>query len=152
MNSSNLNVETTTRIIIGAAVVLIISCFLPWYEVQGGLGDFFGEASGSSSSDAFSIRGITGFLLVILGLIALVLAFRIGRSNALLSENSHRLGIVGAGVLALLVVTFNLVSPPEVVTFGASIGETKPAFGAWVSLVALLVIAGMGSRLLGAGK
>lgn len=116
------------RISLVGGALLVISLFLNWYSVSAG--------PITISGSAFDALKFIDILLLILGagVVVLILGIAAGRVDAVYGPAS-----LGAGVLALLLVLFRMISKPNGgdVPDGVDYGL---AFGIFVALIAAIVI------------
>jgi len=124
------------KVAVGGAVVLAISCFLPWWDQGGGFGDFQEAATGSSMVNAFETP--IGALIAIGCAIGVIfIAMKVKSNPGLAVQGFNKFGIVALGAIAALVVVLGIASPPEPTAFGESLADpASPAFGIWIALVA----------------
>lgn len=139
------------RIAGGGAVALLIVMFLPWYGAKAqisGSGSGIGSGNVSTSRnanawDAFSSIDIV-LLLVILVVVALVAA---RAANALPEGVPAPVIIVGAGVLAAVLVAYRLIDLPG--ESGGTLGftvEITRQIGVFLGLLAAAAVAFGGYR------
>ncbi|HZD78499.1 MAG TPA: hypothetical protein VE646_00450 [Actinomycetota bacterium] len=121
-------VSTATKILGGAAVLLLIDSFLAWQRVCVS----FLTVSACGSANMWGGRG--SFFGIIAGILTIVLiaweAFNLAGSNSLnLSASPGKISAyLGFGVLAFVVVKFILAL------------TNHPAFGAWIGMILALAV------------
>ncbi len=118
------------QISLGGGVLLVISLFLNWYTVTGN--------TNSASGSAFDALAFIDVLLLILGVgvIVVILGIAAGKIDALYAP-----AVLGAGVLAFLLVLFRMIRKPDIGELAAALGmDYGLAFGIFVALVATIVI------------
>lgn len=126
-SKSNLNdVSTPRKIVLGSAVVLLISSFLPWYHFSIDLGPF---GSSSSSANGWHSVGVVAWLLVI-ALLALE-GTRIAGVLPLEKGRAELATAATAGAAVLFTLIFVIVR----------LSDGFLGFGFFIGLIAMLVLA-----------
>ena len=147
MSNQDSVVTRGVQIAVVGAVVLVISCFLPWWDQGGAIGDLQEFGTGSSTLTAFQ-KQLNALIIVACGIGALVLALRIRSDRRRLMETSHRYGVMVLGLIAAFFVVLGMVSPPEPTFAGESLGDpASPVFGIWIALVSALALAAGGLQI-----
>ena len=113
-----------------AAVVLLVSCVLPWYTVGGGQG------LTALSTDAFQGAGILVFLAALATLALVALPYASDRPVAV----DRALSYVILVVLGIAGIVLRLV---DTLTSGLPIDGLRPdrAAGIWLAMIGLVVLA-----------
>jgi hypothetical protein len=141
-------VDTQDRVpaIVGlvAAVVLLVSAFLPLFEVSI-------EFAGVSASETVAgIDGSDGVIIIVFALIAGVLALL-----RVLGKGAPQVGI-GMAVVGLLATIVGLIDlgndDPDTDTPLAALANVDPAVGLWLVIVAGLVVAVAGVLVVLSGR
>ena len=127
----------------GSALLLIISLFLPWYAVSASLGPGVPAVSASVTGwESFSYTDLLLFLVA-----AVVIALAALTAAGSLPELPVPIGqiVLGAGVLALLLVLFRLLNLPG--DAGGLVGvDVGRKLGGFVALIAAAGIAFGGTQ------
>jgi hypothetical protein len=132
-----------------AAVILLLSMFLDWYELD------LPEQVGGREIDAPTFNAFEGLeradvALVVAAVLALIFA-GVLLARVLATSPAPGLGLLGAGVFALAVVIYRGTSRPTRPFFGGGELDTTLAVGWYISLVAaaLLALSGLLAYLAG---
>jgi len=104
--------------------LLILFMFLPWFGADIGLGDV-----GSVDANFWEVSDILDILLFLVGLIAIGVA-RARAAGAMPANLPAPVGtiVLGAGALAVLIVLFRLLVPPDGGVDGVDIGRKIGVF------------------------
>ena len=132
----------------GAAVVLLVSMFLDWYE-----GDLPEPAQGrvdAPTYNAFEALERSDVALVLAGVAAIVIA---GVLVARLMSESPLpgLALLGVGLFAVAVVIYRGLNSPDKPFFGGTVLEVEPKVGWYIGLAsaALIAVGGLLAYLAG---
>lgn len=119
------------QIVGGAAIVLLISLFLPWYSVSASLGPGLGKVSDSAS--AWEALSFIDFLLFLLSAaaIAAVVATAMGKLPELPAPLAQIL--LGISGVAVLFVLFRLIFTPG---DGGGFVDIGRSVGVFIALIA----------------
>lgn len=131
------------RLAAGAAVALLVTLFLPWYEKS-----IFIEKQGRFVPDKLTGFGSADFVMasvVLVGLGVLALAFSRGERRAFHLPGGDGAVVAGAGAWAALLIFYRVIDHPAVTGRGATIGIQWGVFVAFLA-AALLVFAGVRIR------
>ena len=131
----------------GAAIVLLLTMFLPWYEKA-----FFRPGVAAPQHDSISAFGAVSFVeaaifLVSAGVIALLLARADGRPFHLPGGDGTI--IFAAGIWATLLIFYRVFDRPDISGDGGTVGIQ---WGFFVAFVAAGALAVAGQRLRAAGR
>jgi Tryptophan-associated transmembrane protein (Trp_oprn_chp)/Family of unknown function (DUF5336)/Protein of unknown function (DUF2510) len=129
---------------LAAAVVLLVSAFLPWFRVSV-------EFAGLEASETVSgIDGSDGFVIIVLALIAGALALL-----RVLGKGVPQVGI-GMAVVGLLATVVGLIDlgndDPDTDTPLAGLAEVDPSVGLWLVILAGIVVAVAGVLVVLSGR
>ncbi len=120
------------RVTGGAALVLFVSLFLPWFSVSAGFGNF----TASSSADALTAHG---YLYLVLLLTLAMLGYLIARASL---KDMPELPITGDQLLAAA-ASVNLLLILAAFAFkpggGSSLVKVGWSFGAFIGLISAIV-------------
>jgi hypothetical protein len=119
-------ISRNTWIAVGGAVVLLISPFLDWYSVS--VGPFSVSASGTKATDVAWLV----FLCAVAALVAI--GIELFAPQVALPVTTSQI-VIGAGVVATLLVLFRMVSKP------GGYSGIGLAYGIWIALIAAVVTA-----------
>jgi hypothetical protein len=122
-----------------SAVILLLSLFLDWYELD------LPEQVRGREIDAPTFNAFEGLeradiALVVAGVLALIFA-GVLLARVLANSPAPGLALLGAGVFALAVVIYRGTSRPTRPFFGGGEVDTTLAVGWYISLVAAAVLA-----------
>jgi hypothetical protein len=138
---------TSSEVFLGLfAIALLVSLFLPWFNVTATIGGktFTGSASGTGAHGYLWLV----FALVLVMLLVLVVPELIARAPARLPSN-HQLVVGAAGLGFLLVLLAFLAKPPGTAASspagfaGLSLqisASTGWSYGAWIALIAAILV------------
>jgi hypothetical protein len=122
--------STGSKIVLGAAIVLLITLFLPWAGANVDLGAFGEAFDVDTSFSAFQVSGLTILLvLVLIALIAWEIMMMAGMRLNLGTMSPGLLSAILAGVAVLL----------GLIIFLQSLGAIS--WGAFIGLLAILALA-----------
>jgi hypothetical protein len=127
-----------------AALVLLVSAFLPWFDVSI-------EFAGVSASETVAgIDGGDGVIVIVFALVAGVLALL-----RVLGKGAPQVGI-GMAVVGLLATIVGLVDlgndDPDTDAPLAALADVDPSVGLWLVILAGLVVAVTGVLVVLAGR
>jgi len=133
------------KIAAGAALVLVVALFLPWYgvKIEGGGGASISLDETGNAWEFFSFIDILLFLAA-----AAVIGIVVARASGVLPPMPAPPGLIilGAGALALLLVLFRLLSTPAPDGLPEQIELTRK-FGVFVALLAAGAMAYGGAQM-----
>ncbi len=120
------------QIVGGAAIVLVVSLFLPWYSVSASLGP--GLAKISDSGSAWEVLSYTDLLLFLLSAAAIgaVVAVAMGKLPELPLPLQQLL--LGISALATVLVLFRLIFTPG--DDGGGVVDIGRSIGVFIALIA----------------
>lgn len=128
----------------GAGILLLISMFLPWYEVSASVAGF----SASDSGSAWQVFGLIDLVLFVTGAAAVGVA---------IASMQNKLGalpvpagqlLLGLGGFATLLVVFRILNVPDGdIPDGVEGIDIGRKFGLFVGLIATAAVAYAGSLL-----
>lgn len=126
----------------GAGILLLVSLFLPWYEVEASFGAFSASENGSAW-EVFSFIDLVLFITAAAAIAVAVLSAQ-NRTAALPIPAGQLL--LGLGALATLLVIYRVLDVPngDIETDAVDIGRK---FGLFVGLIAAAGVAYAGTLL-----
>jgi hypothetical protein len=135
------NLSTGEKISAASAVLLFVFMFFDWFGVKvSGVPGFSGNVSGSGGS-AWDALDVIPLLLMLAIVVALAVAvIRLTEADLELSISLNSI-VAGLGGLAVLLILFRILFPPDFASFGGVDVDATLRFGIFLSLIAAAGIA-----------
>jgi len=128
-----------------AALAVLLSMFLPWYEVTTSFADRSGRpATESVTRSAFGVYSFVEAAIFLVAIAVLVLLFARGERRAFHLPGGDGTVILAAGLWVMFLIFFRQLDKPDIEQSGAVAGTVGVAWGIFIAFLlgALLAYAG----------